>query len=133
MATETFICGTGCCDATVDCCEGNLPLTLKATLADAGSCACLDGVEVTLTWNGTTAWEGTTAVGCTATPVRIKVICTAGIWSMSIKCGGAAPPAGLHVFTSADCGPPLLLVMTSISAALGCCAGGTVSVVVGPA
>lgn len=65
--------GCGCCGTVIPpptdlaCCPfgpSELPSVLTATFIATGPCACLDGVSVVLTWDGS-AWTGTlNTTGC---------------------------------------------------------------------
>lgn len=62
MAAFTFNCPCGC--HATPCCPGlALPDTLHLTLAAMGGCACLNGLVIPITWNGS-VWKGNGLTTC---------------------------------------------------------------------
>ena len=109
-----------------DCCSG-IPTTLTATLS-GGSCACLSGKVVTLTYDsGTGQWRGTTAVSCICNPtVYVSLGCGTigfGEWAIGISCSAYITPNLGR--TSQSCGP-VLVSFTGYSS-ISCCGIDTIN------
>lgn len=104
---------TPCCSSVL------LPATLFATFsAGTGTCACLNGLTVELTWNGS-VWKGTYE-GCGASTDTISVFCTAGVWNITRTAGsGCMWPGGTAA--SSTCVP--FSVLSQVNLVSGCCSG----------
>lgn len=122
-----------CCCLPLGCCT-NVPRTLHATFANVAGCACLDGVDVTLTWNGVDRWVGTATLGSCGEDVTVMVGYTgsAGIpcvlalevnIDFSNLCSGTiTQPA------SSFCDPISVLPFAVLGSAPNtCCGGGALS------
>lgn len=107
-----------CCQGILTaCCPDNrIPEVLTGTFSSP--CACVNGVVITLTWNGVDRWESTTAdpFGCGTANESFKftLICAAGpTWTLTIQethSGGASDTAcsfgsGIYNEGASTCDP----------------------------
>lgn len=109
--------GTG----QVPCCTGAIPHRIHATITNNVGCTCLDGVKVTLTYNGSTGrWEGSAFVpSCTSSNLYMTFACVGTQLGIALKCTTAAAP---DLFTSTYTCSPLSVNFTGYSP-LTCCPG----------
>jgi hypothetical protein len=117
---------------TVACCPNALPATLYATFSGAvpqpgqpTSCVCLNGLTVTLLWNGTN-WKGAARTSCPGFPViTVTFSCFGGHqYSLNANCGGSANQnQGIY-----NCNP--ISVSFQAYVVSGCCAPGSVNITV---
>jgi hypothetical protein len=98
------------------CCTNELPGVLHATLSGGtGGCSCLDGVQVTLVWDGSN-WKGTfTACGGTSV-LAMLTDCSGGIAGQSPNACSTA----LWGFSVQSCSPFSATLTAPVS---GCCTG----------
>src|SRR5437764_7001247 len=88
---------TACCPADTviipGCCGGvGIPTTLHVTISNVLGCLCVDGLVVTITWNGSTGWIGSATINCDSgrnTQVWFSLNpCNVGSsWTMDWWCG----------------------------------------------
>ncbi len=105
--------GSGGDSIDVLCCPGvSLPTTIHAALAGGtGSCTCLNGLTITMTWNGT-LWQGSVA-GCSGTVTfSMTPYCSYGFTGNCSSTNQTTGPASCHPFKIVD-----------TIAVSGCCAG----------
>jgi hypothetical protein len=107
------------------CCR-QIPETLHLTYTADSNCACLNGVQLTLTYNPLTSkWEGsTTACGQT---LSVKFWCadaTLGIggFAYSFQCGSHPLQTIGPPLTATSC-KPFLLTTSGLTTYGGCCPG----------
>lgn len=125
-------CGSGGGGGTISvpCCPSNLlPATVTATFSGGtGTCACLNGLAVSLTWDGA-QWTGGSI------PL---VQCSNGPWPMSLKCFTVISNRWGLIFcghesdkTTWSCAP-LSIVFSVTLPPVGCPCSDTVTVTITP-
>lgn len=120
--TVDFVIQAGPCDdpapgnVTVECCENPVPSTLYATFSNGtNDCTCMDGITVTLEWDGT-GWTGS-AAGCSLT-IGVNLACVTNNFTLAIT-GCAGPSTVIGTLVSCD---PLLVTWTA-TGFTNCCTG----------
>lgn len=126
MASATIECTT-CCQECIetDCCEC-VPTILHGTFsAGSGTCTCLNGVTVTLTYNsGSGAWEGT-FTGCGG-DTDVSFTCSSGLGNWLVEATGHCT-IGSTAAGSFTCDPFQVSFNVIPS---GCCLGGSTLTIV---
>ena len=116
--------GGGTANIVTSCCPGGLPRTLYAHIANGTGCACLDGVTVTLTWNGS-LWTSGDVTVCGGTTVFYFTCgggdCTGFLFYATGYC--QITVAGPH---TCNCATPSFEFTNSVSV---CCTGGIATTV----
>ncbi len=123
----------GCCCGTVvlTCCGANPQgTTLTATLsAGTGTCACLNGIVITLVYDGSSQYTGNFVhPGCNGatTTCTFTTGCEIGFHPDTVG-GCSSPNVGPSV---TSCSPFSLTFGVPITA--GCCSAGSISVTLTP-
>ncbi len=122
-------CSGGGGTAITPCCPAGLPNQLCVLLTNvAGLSGLGTGVQVTVTWNGTT-WTGTTTACSSTISVTLSCAgtdCTGFMVSVSFTCAGGGILFSSGAPSSCDCTPSI--IWTSITGSVGtasCCPAGT--------
>jgi hypothetical protein len=127
VATTTYdLSACPCCGGTVTspCCAGfTIPRTLHATLSNTtGTCGCLNGVTVTMTYNATgspVSWTGT-YTACSGLTSTLNLFCQSGNWLIS---SGGSCAIGNTTPVSLNCTSDNTFHIVFTPSVLGCCSG----------